>query len=424
VILVNSLNIATPHVFNWKDTIDTGAEGWVVIDSLVNGLSAGGLFIHSNATLEEVSDLAKTMSYKNTLLEPILGGAKAGIRFDHHDPRALGVIRRFLIDHKFLLESCWFTGADLNTSNDFIFDVIERDLLFPSAFYSLAKMLNERFSTPNQSASLRKRLSSRVGECFSLETCCTGYSVAMAIKLLVPTIKPRILIQGFGAVGRSLSYFLNLHQIATIVGIADVDGFIYHPEGISIDSLRADNLSERGLALKESYKAKYNWTARLEHENDEAFLCRFLACQTAEIFSPCATRYQITEKVSDTLQDKTFCEAKYRFVVSGANNVFRFETVRIRLEKGGVQVLPEWVSNSGNTILFMESMKERPSHQDWNEHVLGVIDKQLRAFIDAEIAESNAKANNLYENCSRLAIRRLKNVIDKEKQITEDKVIA
>lgn len=417
MIVENNLKLTTPQVFKWKDPFDTGAEGWVVIDSLVNGMSAGGLFIHGDASLAEVSDLAKTMSYKNTLLEPILGGAKAGIRFDHRDPRAQSVIRRFLHHHKFLLESCWFTGADLNTSNDFIFDVIERDLQLPSAFYSLAKMLNQRFSIMDQSASLRKRLSSFVGEQFNLETCCTGYSVAMAIKLLTPEIKPRVLIQGYGAVGSSLSYFLNLHQIATIVGIADVDGFIYCPEGISIENLRAGNQGERRLALLESVKSKYHWTPRLKSESDEDFLCRFLSCQAAEIFSPCATRYQITEKVTKTLINKTFCQVKPedRFIVSGANNAFRFESDRTRLEREGIHVLPEWVSNSGNTILFMESMKELSGKKDWNEHVFAVIRKQLKAFIDSEKIENKDPANNLYNNCTRLATRRLNALIAKDK---------
>lgn len=406
---MDSLQTAMHQVFKWQDPIETGAEGWVVIHSLVNGLSAGGLFMHAGATLEEVSDLAKTMSYKNTLLDPILGGAKAGIRFDHQDPRALDVIRRFLMAHKFLLENCWFTGADLNTSNDFIFDVIEQDLGLPSAFYSLANMLKSRFGMIDQSCSLRKRLSSCVGEKFTLETCSTGYSVATAIELLTPKLKPRVLIQGFGTVGSSLCYFLNVHQSATLVGIADIDGFIYHPEGISIENLRAKNGCERGLSLLDEDKAKYHWTPRLNSETDEEFLCRFLASQPAEIFSPCATRYQITENVSKTLLHKTFSEVKasQRFIVSGANNAFQVESARTLLENSGMQVLPEWVSNSGNTILFMESMKEYPEKFDWNEHVFNSIHKQIKSFIGRDITNNHQSTNGLYENCSRLAVQRL-----------------
>lgn len=430
-----NINNTAHQIFHWSDPVKTGAIGWVVIDSLVNGLSAGGLFMHPKATIDEVSDLARTMSFKNTLLEPIIGGAKAGIRFNHQDPRAPDVIRRFLLAHKNLLESCWYTGADLNTRNDFIFDVIEHELKLPSVFYSLGKMLNKRFGIPDQSALLRKRLSSPVGNSFTLETCSTGYSVATAIKLLSPTLKPRILIQGFGAVGSSLNYFLHLQDIATVVGIADIDGFIVDPLGISVEDI---------LVLSDAEKSKYRWTLRLKLETDEAFLCRFLSSQTAEIFSPCATRYQLTQNVANTLLDKTFrhIPAYERFIISGANNAFRSEEVRILLENSGVHILPEWVSNCGNTILFMESMKEAPLDQNWNEYLFSVIHQRLKAFIHLEneflfsinraklkafihleVIRDHKNKHTLYENCSALAIRRLKNVIRKDIVLSDIKLM-
>jgi len=416
------LNNSVPQIFSWIDPGNTGACGWVVIDSLVNGLAAGGLFIHAEATLEEVSDLAKSMSYKNTLLDPIVGGAKAGIRFDHQDPRALSVIRRFLLEHKFLLENFWYTGADLNTSNDFIFDVIEQDLKLPSVFYSLGKMLNQSFSIADQSGFLRQRLSSIVSNGFTLESCSTGYSVAAAIKLLSFKRKPRVLIQGFGAVGSSLHYFLQAQNIATVVGIADVDGFILHPVGIPIESLNAKDTDRTGSILSQVDRTQHHWFPRRDFETDEAFLSRFLSSQTAEIFSPCATRYQVTQDVANTLLSKTFIDAPVDqcFVVSGANNAFYSESVRMFLEKHGAQILPEWVSNSGTSILFMESMKEISANVDWSRYLLSVIESRLRLFVDTK---KTSIKKTLYENCVALAAQRLNEAKIKNKQVVERKIL-
>lgn len=420
---MNAFKHPNAKIYSWQDSVEAGAKGWVVIDSIVNGLAGGGLFMHAKATLDEVADLAKTMSFKNTLLNPVLGGAKAGIRFDPHDPKAKDVIRRFLLDHKYLLEDCWTTGADLNIPNDFIFDVLEKDLKLSCAFHSLGKMLNTRFSIPVQSAFLRERLSTSLGGHFTLENAATGYSVANTIELLGFSKKPKIMIQGFGAVGKSLCYFLNKHHIATIVGISDVNGFIYKPEGIFLN-LETRNISTNSpleIVLSDAEKRECHWSSRLKDESDENYLCRFLSCQSADIFSPCATRYQLSKEVANTLLNMTFknkmndTEIQKKYIVSGANNSFKDDQVRIHLESAGVTVVPEWVSNSGTTILFTESMMIIPKDQTWKEYVLGVIRKQLKIFINKKMLQNELNSKKFfYSRCHDLALSRL----TKEKEYT------
>lgn len=41
------------------------------------------------------------------MTKPQIGGAKAGIRFDHRDARANGVLRRFINDNRVLLANSW-----------------------------------------------------------------------------------------------------------------------------------------------------------------------------------------------------------------------------------------------------------------------------------------------------------------------------
>ena len=50
-------------VFEWNDA-ETDAKGWIVINSLRGGASAGGTRMHTNVSKEEVIALAKTMEIK------------------------------------------------------------------------------------------------------------------------------------------------------------------------------------------------------------------------------------------------------------------------------------------------------------------------------------------------------------------------
>lgn len=49
--------------------------------------------------------------------------------------------------------------------------------------------------------------------------------------------KASVLIQGFGAVGTSLAYYLESEKIAKVVGISDKDGFIHSSQGLNIKRL-------------------------------------------------------------------------------------------------------------------------------------------------------------------------------------------
>ena len=81
-------------VFEWHDA-ETGAEGWIVINSLRNGAAGGGTRMRKGLTREEVVSLAKVMEIKFSVCGPDIGGAKSGINFDPADPRRVEVLTRW-----------------------------------------------------------------------------------------------------------------------------------------------------------------------------------------------------------------------------------------------------------------------------------------------------------------------------------------
>src|SRR4051794_15230365 len=109
----------------WTDHL-TGRQGFLVVDRLVRGVSSGGLRMRAGCTLEEVAGLARGMTMKEALhYNPDgryipLGGAKGGIDCDPQDPRAYGILVRYLRAVRPYIESMWTTGEDLGLTQDIV----------------------------------------------------------------------------------------------------------------------------------------------------------------------------------------------------------------------------------------------------------------------------------------------------------------
>ena len=82
----------TPYlVTEWHDQT-TSARGWFVIDRLVGDMCSGGIRMRAGVTVDEVTQLARTMSHKMAVLDIPYGGAKSGIDCDPASPQAPAVL--------------------------------------------------------------------------------------------------------------------------------------------------------------------------------------------------------------------------------------------------------------------------------------------------------------------------------------------
>lgn len=368
----------------WRDD-QTEARGWLVIDSLINGVSGGGLFMHLDATLEEVVDVAATMSLKNTIQEPQFGGGKGGIQFDPHSPAAVGVLRRFMMAHRAVIEHQWSTGGDLYTSNEVIERIAREDLRLPSAFVALANMLSRWYNIPSQAATISERIAKPWNEHFSLGQAATGHSVAESIRL-VALGRPRVAIQGFGTVGSSLAHFLTASDIGTVAGICEKDGWLSSPGGIDVEVLLQwrKSLGHRPAALGSFTQAGlpkgWRWTPRKDGQPDEELLAEFITAVQPDVISPCATRYALTETVM-----QAFTSSYGRYVVCGANNAFSSTELSEEYRRRGLTILPEWVSNAGTAILFVEILKTTRWENQAAERIFAAITERIARFLTKNV---------------------------------------
>ncbi|KAF5557989.1 glu leu phe val dehydrogenase family [Fusarium napiforme] len=326
--------------WHWEDQLSE-AQGWIVIDSPVPTPSGGILFLHEPTTLNEVRNVAQSMSLKLAVsCQPQVVGAKGGIRFSPQHPQVPHVLERFIRDNPV---------SSLGTTTAL---VALRNSLGCGSPAEVAALLKESFNANG----------------WSLEEYCVGYVMATTLKELLAHQRPdligkvRLMIQGFGCVGTTFALAAEELGIGRVVGISSQYGFLINDDGIdcgAIDRARrmaVNNGSPQGYDAR-SFEAGLGQVGlhvtREIGSTDEKHLINFLACVRGEIFVPCAQRYVLTSRVISTLADETFVHAPLgtRFIIAGANNVFSqrdsVEDVARRLDSASIYMLPEWVTNSG-----------------------------------------------------------------------------
>ncbi|KAF5611787.1 glu leu phe val dehydrogenase family [Fusarium tjaetaba] len=393
-------------------------------------LSGGGSFQHERTTLDEVRDVAQSMSLKLAVsCQPQVVGAKGGIRFSPQHPSAPHVLERFIRDNASIISRYWGTGADINTDHAII-DEHARAYCPPGTTTALDALRNSLScgSRPDDVASLLQESSNATG--WTLEEYCVGYVMAITLKELLTHQRPdligkvRLVIQGFGCVGTTFALAAEELGIGRVVGISSQYGFLINDDGIdcgAIDTARrmaVNNGRLQGYDAR-SFEAGLGQVGlhvtREVGSTDEKHLINFLACVRGEIFVPCAQRYVLTSRVISTLTDETFVQAPLgtRFIIAGANNVFDhgecIEDVARRLDAASICMLPDWVTNSGTANLFMRACSGL-ALKEYAVSNLEASAADTKAFVRVALSKAGYHQGNLavWQACRYLAAARRK----------------
>ncbi|MCX3061914.1 Glu/Leu/Phe/Val dehydrogenase dimerization domain-containing protein [Streptomyces beihaiensis] len=184
-------------------------KGWVVVDSLHEGLAMGGVRMTTGVTEEEVAGLARDMTHKFILAGLPIGGAKGGIVSDGTNREE--TFRTFGRTVKPLLHGGIHLGIDMGVTP------ADRAVFFAEAGYDP----RYRLGAPDMPIDWRTYYEPLID--------CTGHGVGVAAVTALEasgrTGPSRVVVQGFGAVGRAVARFLE-DRGHVIVGVADVNGTI------------------------------------------------------------------------------------------------------------------------------------------------------------------------------------------------------
>jgi glutamate dehydrogenase (NAD(P)+) len=188
---------------------DGSIKGWVIVDSLVDGWAMGGTRMTESVTEAEVRGLARGMTEKLTLVGLPIGGAKAGIVADRSNTRrTLEAFGRTVAP---LLHGGIHLGCDLGVTP------ADRAVFFGAAGYDPRKR-PRAVPMPYDWRTYYEPLVD-----------CTGHGVGVAAVTALEALHykdpVRVVIQGFGTVGRAVGQFLE-QRGHHIVGVADELGTV------------------------------------------------------------------------------------------------------------------------------------------------------------------------------------------------------
>jgi len=281
----------------------------LVVDNLACGPALGGVRMAPDVTTEECFRLARAMTLKNAAAGLPHGGGKVVLYGDPKMPKPdkERLIRALACSLR--SEQEYIFAPDMGTDEEcmaWIKDEIGRVVGLPAEIGGIP--LDEIGATGWGLCQVTE---------VALQYC--GYFCDFKLE------KARVVIQGFGAVGKHAARFLAAKS-AVIVGAADSQGAVYHPEGLDVEELI--RLKEEGKSV-----ADYPRGEKFDREAVIDFDCH--------IWIPAAR--------PDVINEENVSRLKARLVVQGAN-IPLTEGAEKYLHDKGVLCVPDFIGNAGGVI--------------------------------------------------------------------------
>lgn len=320
-----------PYVtIEWNDT-ETEAVGWLCIFNLVEGYAGGGIRMDMSVDRETVINLAEVMAYKrNAAKNSRKGGMKGGIKYDPKAPDARDVLKRYIIAMRPYVQYGLNIGADMGTTDAEVKEIQDEigmgEPLTPEMRVDPLVKQGVR--------NIYEGLKQEVYPGMKVETASTGYGTAFcadeAWKRLGGGPGARVIVQGFGNAGVGCVDMMDKLGYK-VVGLSDVNCFIYNENGLDCKSLIANR-----LPMGEIDRSKLDKDTRLM-TNDQwiNYPC--------DIFIPAAIRDVLTVENAHLFKGR---------LISEAANLPLTEEADRYLHEQGVHVIPDFVANLGEIRFF------------------------------------------------------------------------
>lgn len=292
--------------------------GYRVQHNQTLGPFKGGIRFHPHVDLSEVAALSALMTFKNSLLNLPLGGAKGGIQVD---PSTLSKTELESLTRRFTSEIGPFIGPDkdipapdVGTDSQtmaWMLDTYSMESGFAQTGVVTGKPIEIGGSRGRDSAT-------GLGVVYTIEKALQAKGMMIS--------DANIAIQGFGKVGMHAAieaYALG----ARIVAVSDVTGGIYNDRGINVADLV--NYVKENRFVKD-----FPGTSPISNED--------LLELDVDVLAPCALDSVITEENCERIRAKIIAEGANGPTNSAANKY---------LHENGVLVVPDILANGGGVVV-------------------------------------------------------------------------
>lgn len=353
-------------------------EGYRVQHSNIRGPFKGGIRFHQDISLSEVKALSVWMSLKCAVANIPYGGAKGGIKVD---PSTLSKRELKALTRRYTFAIAPLIGPDtdipapdVNTNSQtmaWVLDTYSQLAGKPSPGVVTGKPVELGGSRGRNSA--------------------TGRGVVISSSLLLKDngkeLKgSKVVIQGMGNVGSNAARIF-FHRGAIVLGVSDISGAIYCPDGLNIEDV-SKFLETPGALLKD-----YSATGVTHITNGELLT---LEC---DILVPAALENAITEEVAGNVNCKYIVEAANGPTTTAADSV---------LKERGIPVIPDIFANSGGVIVSYFEWVQNIQELTWEREQVNSMLENLMTKSYQEIASVVKECDCTYRMAAYIvALRKL-----------------
>jgi glutamate dehydrogenase (NAD(P)+) len=315
--------------------MDDGSEkvftGYRVQHSLDRGPGKGGIRYHPDVDLDEVKALAMWMTWKCAVVDIPYGGAKGGVTCD---PKQMSPGELERMTRRFTTELLPIIGPerdipapDLNTNAQIMAWIMDT--------YSM----NVGYSVPGVVTGKPVSIGGSRGREEATGRGVMIVARAMMQRLAMDMADARVVVQGFGNVGRHAALFLQNECGCRVVAVSDSRGGVYNPQGLDVGRLIALTREAGMIPAHAAY----------DHITNQELLA--LEC---DVLIPAALENQITSANAANVRAK--------IIVEGANGPTTPEADAILHDKG-IVVVPDILANAGGvTVSYFEWVQGRDEY--------------------------------------------------------------
>jgi len=282
-----------------------GLKAVLVVDNVAAGPSIGGVRMAVDVSTKECARLARAMTLKNAAAGLPHGGGKVVLYGNPKMPKEKKecLIRALACSIKEVEQ--YIFAPDMGTNEEcmaWIKDEVDRVVALPR----------------------------EIGGIPLDEIGATGWGLSHVAKIAAKQCNlelkgARVVVQGFGAVGRHAAKFLS-QKGAVLIAAADSKGAIHNPNGLNVDIL---------IELKKDGKnvSDYPGAEKLEHDTIIDIEC--------DIWIPAAR--------PDVIHEENVHRLNTKLVIQGANIPFTRGAEQY-LHNKGILCVPDFIANAGGVI--------------------------------------------------------------------------
>ena len=331
--------------------------GYRVQHNNTRGPFKGGIRYHHHVDIDEVRSLATLMTWKTALVDIPYGGGKGGIGINPSDYSKVELER---ISRKFFRAIDPIIGVNI--------DIPAPDVNTNAQVMSW--FMDEYSQTHGYTPGIVTGKPLELGGSEGREAA-TGRGTAIitreaAEKWNIDLKGAKVVVQGFGNVGSYAAKFLHEYG-CKIIGVSDISGGLYAPDGFDIEELFDYNYEHRTID-------GYQYGKKITNEELLALECDFLI--------PAALGSAINEDNVDSLNCKIIIEAANGPVTGEAAD---------KLWKKKIAIIPDILTNAGGvTVSYFEWVQNLQQFK-WPEDEINqkLEQKMVAAFNEVYSVKQN-----------------------------------